>query len=383
MMQDNHTALELVEPEFDSEFMKALIDLDHLRKLSLQGSTTPWLFFQLKQIFHLLESVGSARIEGNRTTISEYVEQKIHASEQRQERFSEIANVEAAMDFIEKNIQTGSKITNSIIRELHKLTVVELSSSKEGDRTPGEYRSWSVEIAKSNHSPMDAMHVNLYMEELLTFINHDHPPQYDLIKIAIAHHRFAWIHPFGNGNGRTVRLLTYALLIKYGFNVQEGQLLNPTAVFCNDRQKYYEMLAVADKGDVESISMWCEYVLVGIRDEITKVNKLLNHDYLYASILLPAILHSLERELITKDESIVLRMGAKKQSFKSSDIERVLPKLSPRQRTHMIAKLKEKDMIQSFSDSTRKYYVSFSNNYLLRGLIRELEQEGFIPSTDS
>jgi len=33
-----------------------------------------------------------------------------------------------------------------------------------------------------------------------------------------------------------VRLLTYALLMKYGFNVNTGgRVLNPTAVFCNDR----------------------------------------------------------------------------------------------------------------------------------------------------
>ena len=47
---------------------------------------------------------------------------------------------------------------------------------------------------------------------------------FDLIKVAIAHHRFVWIHPFGNGNGRVVRLLTYALLIKYGFGANKLEL---------------------------------------------------------------------------------------------------------------------------------------------------------------
>ncbi|WP_171253366.1 Fic family protein, partial [Acinetobacter baumannii] len=71
--------------------------------------------------------------------------------------------------------------------------------------------------------------------------------------VALAHHRFGWIHPFGNGNGRVVRLFTYSLLIKYGFNVTTGGgILNPTAVFCNDRNKYYEMLSIADNGDPDS-----------------------------------------------------------------------------------------------------------------------------------
>jgi len=57
------------------------------------------------------------------------------------------------------------------------------------------------------------------MEELFTFINNDDDKKYDLIKTALAHHRFVWIHPFDNGNGRTVRLFTYVLLVKLGFNI--------------------------------------------------------------------------------------------------------------------------------------------------------------------
>ena len=84
------------------------------------------MFFQLKNIFHILESVGSARIEGNRTTISEYIERKIERQERSSERFSEIANVEAAMDFIEESIGEGTEITHHFIRELHHLVVGEL-----------------------------------------------------------------------------------------------------------------------------------------------------------------------------------------------------------------------------------------------------------------
>ncbi len=87
------------------------------------------------------------------------------------------------------------------------------------------------------------MAVDGYMDELIDFVTREDDPRYDLIKIAIAHHRFVWIHPFTNGNGRTVRLFTYALLMKYGFRVETAQrILNPTAVFCNDREQYYNKL---------------------------------------------------------------------------------------------------------------------------------------------
>ena len=39
-----------------------------------------YIFFQLKNIFQILETLGSARIEGNNTTLSEYVEKLIDSN---------------------------------------------------------------------------------------------------------------------------------------------------------------------------------------------------------------------------------------------------------------------------------------------------------------
>jgi len=370
-------SLRLVQPSFDSLLLDALMELNYLRRLELHGSTPPWMFFQLKEIFHLLESVGSARIEGNRTTISEYVEQKLEHGERSAERFSEIANVEQAMLFIEENIDEGSDITHHFIRELHHLSVDGLT--EEGDRTPGAYRTWEVEIAKSDHLPPDPLRVMELTDELLNFINRRDDQKYDLIKIALAHHRFAWIHPFGNGNGRVVRLLTYTLLIKYGFRVKDGQLINPTAVFCNDREKYYEELAIADRGTDESLLQWCEYVLTGICEEISKVNKLLDHDYSAGKVLVPALARGRTRGLISKEEESILKIGITNSRLKASDIKRVLPKLNSRQRTHMINKLKSIGLIIPIRENGREYFVNFNNKYLMRSLIEVLEQENFIP----
>ncbi len=369
--------LRLISPNFDSQLTDTLMELNHLRKLKLRGSTPPWTFFQLKNIFHMLESVGSARIEGNRTTISEYIESKIEHQERSRENFSEIANVEDAMHYIESSISEGAEITHHFIRDLHQMVVGDLID--EGDRTPGAYRSWNVQISKSEHTPPDSIQVQSLMDELLTFINEKAKDKYDLLKTAIAHHRFTWIHPFGNGNGRVVRLLTYALLIKYGFNVKDHKILNPTAVFCNDRDLYYEKLSEADKGDDESLLNWCDYVLTGILEEVTKVDKLTDFEYLYGRILVPTINLGIEKGYLNKEEAKVLSIGIKMKKFKANDLANELTGFNSRQRTHLLRKMKEERFIRPFEEGGRTYFVSFTNNYLMRSLIQILEKEKFIP----
>lgn len=377
-----HFELKLESPDFDSELTDVLMELNHLRKMNLRGTTHPVTFFQLKKIFHMLESVGSARIEGNRTTISEYIEKKIEKNDSKKtESFREIENVEKAMDYIEEVINEGEEISHQFIRELHQLTVSDLDG--EGDKTPGAYRKWNVEISKSLHLPPASHLVMEYMQELLDFVNKNDANKYDLLKTAIAHHRFTWIHPFGNGNGRVVRLLTYALLIKYGFNVKDGKLLNPTAVFCNDREVYYQMLSTADYGERDSVLVWCHYVLKGIVEEISKINRLLDFPYLLENILIPTINYGLEREFLTEVETNALKTGVKKQVFKSGDLESVFQGMTARQKTHQISKMKDNGFIRPLEEGGRTYYVNFMNNYLMRGLIRVLEVEGFVPPIDS
>ncbi len=268
-VKSSFSAIKIVEPQFGSALTDLIIDLDHLRKKELGGTTSPDIFFQLKEIFHFLESLESARIEGNRTTVAELVERKIQDSGKVDEQLLEINNVEGAINFIDKNVG-ASPINRIFISELHNLVVNRLSPAKEGDISPGQYRQINVNIAKSSHTPPDYTQVPSYMEDLVEFINREDFPKYDLLKTALVHHRFLWIHPFRNGNGRTVRLLTYAMLVKQGFHVNLGRILNPTAVFCNDRQKYYEFLSRADSGNDADLLAWCEYVLEGLKKRTHK-----------------------------------------------------------------------------------------------------------------
>lgn len=205
--QFKHYDLELVEPSFKSPLTDLIIDLNHLRKKQLGGTTPVKIFFNLKSIFHIMESIGSARIEGNNTSLLEYIETKLEEPNDVPIGVREIQNIEKAMDFIEENIN-NHPINRFFISEIHKMIVDGLPASHkgEGDKTPGQYRKSNLKITKSKHIPPDWTQVEEYMAELFNFIKQDDSPKFDLLKIAVAHHRFVWIHPFGNGNGRTVRL---------------------------------------------------------------------------------------------------------------------------------------------------------------------------------
>jgi len=372
-----HHDLRLLNPSFDSPLLDVLTELEHLRRLELSGDTPLAVFFQLKQVFHLLESLASARIEGNHTTLADYLEAPEPQGQDPSDRIREIQNIESAMSYIDEHISRGDALTEHSIREMHQMTVQSLI--REGDRTPGAYRSGQISISQSEHLPPEPSFVSAYMKELFDFINNPDPPKYDLMKVALAHHRFAWIHPFGNGNGRVVRLLTYAMLIKYGFKVNgAGRLLNPAAVFCADREKYYRMLSTADSGEDSGLEAWCTYVLSGVKTEMEKINKLVDYSYLSKNILNPAIEYCVDRRTINGVEATVLKIAVEKREVKSSDLSPAMEGLNQQQRTYQVRKLVDSNLLFPARDGARSYVVGIRNKLLLRGVVHSLTKEGFI-----
>ena len=372
-----HFDLALLNPAFDSPLVDVLTELEHLRRLQLTGTTPAPVFFQLKRVFYMLESLGSARIEGNHTTLADYVESSLEGTATAGDQLAEIANIEEAMNYVESAMQPEAEVSEHFIRELHALAVRNLK--REGDATPGAYRVGQVQIAQSEHLPPEGVLVGGYMQDLVAFINRADAPKYDLIKVALAHHRFGWIHPFGNGNGRVVRLLTYALLIKYGFNVKAGgRVLNPTAVFCSDRDQYYAMLARADSGTTLGLEQWCLYVLQGVLVELNKVDQLTQYEYLKSKILQPAISFARGRALISAQEEAVLLISVKLGVAKAADLSVAMPGMTAAQRTYQIKKLVERKMLHPIAPNARQYTLGFDNSYLMRGVIHALSNESFI-----
>lgn len=382
-MKTNNTELRLPKIDFESPIMDSIIELEVLRYKRLYGSTPPLIFFQLKRIFHMLESIGSARIEGNNTTIADYVEStKVYTGERRlfgdEEDIIQIENGEDAMQYIEEQID-NINIDKFFLRELHSITVKNLSPEKEGAKNPGCFRLNNVAIHKSTHIPPDFTQVEMLIDELLDFVNEECSPKFDLLKIAIAHHRFVWIHPFENGNGRVVRLFTYAMLLKKGIFNRSERIINPTAVFCSNRNEYYDYLSQADKYTDEGLVAWAGYVLKGLKTEVEKIDKLLDYTYLLTTILLPALKDALDHSYITNVEYTILKVAFEKGEFQASDIKFVLGTNSS-DTSRLISKLRNQGMVIPVRPNTRKYAPAFSNGLLLRSILSMLDINGFLPN---
>lgn len=374
---------EIKYPEFafDSDLTRAIIGLERARANLGHGTTPPEFFFQLKDLFQLLTSIMSARIEGNRTSILDAV---VGDSRRRMssdagpldEGVQEILNIQEAIDFIEERVRT-SPINHSFVRELHQLVVQGLS--REGDRTPGAYRLGEVRIGKSAHRPPWPADVFDDMTGLIEFIAEDVEPQMQLLQAAIAHHRFLWIHPFGNGNGRVSRLVTYAMLVKQRFtSASDYRAVNPTAVFGSDRQGYYDNLEAADSLTNAGIVAWCTYVLAGLNTDLKKLSQLSDADFVTTQILIPAIERLRAAGGLTVGEARALGIAARRPVVKAGDLAEALPG-SAATRSQAVRRILDRHLLKPVAEGGRTYQLVFAPNDLTVHIVNRLDAVGLLP----
>jgi Fic family protein len=382
-----HYNFKIVTPSYDSELTETVFELERLRSFLLfSSSVQPHVFFQMKQIFHLLETLGSARIEGNHTTVADLVEKVISDNvSPMDEKITEIQNIDKAIRFIDDNVHEGTPINRALVSEIHKILMEGLSfhDRGEGDPTPGIYRTVPISISKSSHKPPAPEFIQDNMDALFEFIQNkkNQQKQFQLLMTAQTHHALAWIHPFRNGNGRLVRLLTYAMLISQGFGVNKGRILNPTAIFCVNREMYYDYLSKADSLNDNQVLEWSNYVLTNLLEEIKKIDRLLEFKYLNLHIIKPALLHAKERNYIKDSEMKILQEAFTNESIKAENVKNLLS-VDSQTASYHLRNLLEKKMLKKKSAKGRIYQVSFVDNLLLRSFMLKLKDEGFVPLSD-
>jgi Fic family protein len=83
-----------------------------------------------------------------------------------------------------------------------------------------------------------------------------------VIQAIVSHVYIEWIHPFGDGNGRTGRLVEFYLLMRAGNPDIASHILSNH--YNNTRTEYYRQLELA--GRSHNLSQFIEYALQGFRD---------------------------------------------------------------------------------------------------------------------
>lgn len=362
---------------FNSELASTIIELERVRaRLHQHTRTDPPLYNDLRKLFQNLSNIMSARIEGNRTTVLDAL-QGVREGQSHDEGVQEILNLEKASAYIDEAVTEEFIFTEMFIRKLHALAVSGLN--REGDTTPGSYRSTEVRIAQTAHRPPGPESVPADMRELVEFMNESMSPQYHLLQVAIVHHRFVWIHPFGNGNGRVSRLLTYAMLVKLGFTSASGyRALNPTVVFGSDRQAYYEHLSIADSLRDEDIEKWCLYVLHGVASDMKNILDLSSSAFVLNELYGPALEKAYDEALLTGKEVAVLLKIADSGEVSAGDVKDLLPGSSA-VRSKQLKSLLDRDLLYR-PEGTRKYSARVWGNDLSIHLVRRLDELGMLPS---
>lgn len=361
----------------DSKLMALAFRLERLRGELATGTTPPAVFFELHALFQFLSSVISARIEGNHTTLADAVSGAVAAHVHPvDDQMNEILNVARGMDWIDEQ-PTSRQISHAFIRQLHELAVDGLA--REGDLTPGRYRSHDVAISGAAHVPPNGFSVQPDMDDLIEFINRDVPPQFQLIHVAITHHRFVWIHPFGNGNGRVSRLLSYAMLARHGFVSPIGmRAVNPTAVFGVARERYYQMLSEADHLTNSGSIAWCEFFLEGLLRDLERAHQLQDLDFVSTRLIAPSLDSFVASGRLSSRERAVLWYVFTHDEAKAGDMAELVPG-SPSVRSQFLRPLIERRLLIPQSERGRIYHLSFASNEFTPFIVRQLDALGFLP----
>ena len=211
--------------------------LDALRPLPVAAVQNIKSSLTLEWTYH------SNSIEGNTLTLQEtkmVIEDGLTIRGKSLREHFEAVNHHEAIELVE---QLAAK--QYVMKAVDILNVHAQVLQKIEREYAGRYRNAGVRISGANFAPPNALKVDDLMDDLIHWVNDETNTLDTVIKAAIFHHRFVWIHPFFDGNGRTVRLMFNLLLMKAGFP--------PAIILKNDRKKYYDALNKANKGDYGKI----------------------------------------------------------------------------------------------------------------------------------
>ena len=229
---------------------------------------------------------ATTAIEGNTLSVEQVAgifDGSFEAPPSRKYQELEVRNVIDALQDIGDRVQRGEypKLTTALVRDLNRTLLRGLESELDESTVPGELRSHSVAVGRYRGAP--AEDCELLLDRLCEWLEGPDFKSPDkeidfalmLVRAALAHLYIAWIHPFGDGNGRTARLVEFLILAR------SGKVPFPAAHLLSNhynltRDRYYRELDKASKsgGDIVGFVAYAiEGFVDGIRSQIAAVRE--------------------------------------------------------------------------------------------------------------
>lgn len=170
------------------------------------------------------------------------------------------------------------------------LIVTDPDTGKELKVTPGEIRTRDVKVGR--HAAVSPGAVPRFLQRFEEVFSGLGKAEMILATGAI-HHRFAWIHPFIDGNGRVTRLMSHAILRE---TLDTGSIWSVSRGLARSAEEYKEKLANCDlprrndldgrgKPSEEALVDFTKYFLQTCLDQVQFMQSLAQPDRLHDRIL--------------------------------------------------------------------------------------------------
>lgn len=259
------------EPELAILLGEIQASCAHLSEVPLK----PGIARELHELYLAKGVCASNAIEGN--TLSEEEVRavlsgtlKLPPSQEYLEQ--EVRNIASACEQILADVMTDriARLTPSVICGFHEQVWRKLET--EEHNTPGEFRRCSVGVQVVNYRGPDWRACHPLMENLCDWLDGEVPDEVvpggrlltGLLKAILAHLYIGWIHPFGDGNGRTARLVEFYFLVSSGFPSDAAHLLSNH--YNQTRSEFYRNFALTSRSN--SPVPFLRYAILGFRDQL-------------------------------------------------------------------------------------------------------------------
>jgi Fic family protein len=253
---------------------EALSKCDHLAYVALP----PGISNDLHQIYLAKGIHASAQIEGNSLSeeqVRARVEGDLKLPDSQEYLGKEIDNILAACNLVCQELEEGDdlRLTNNRIKQFNRLVLDSLPLAD--DVVPGQVRTKGVVVGSVYTGP-PAADCDYLLDELCRWLDQilddgaaaeaELRRAIGVIRAILAHLYLEWIHPFGDGNGRTGRLIEFQLLLAAGLPTPACHVLSN--YYNKTRSRYYQVLRESSQAEGHPLWRFVSYAIRGFAEEL-------------------------------------------------------------------------------------------------------------------